>query len=112
LEERWSKVNIKAVVVFETMALAENSVLLWYEAVYLGVWFPTLRANMAASSSKSKCSTFRHPECEATTLSRNAWNRLPIDATSYARKIELSMISLLKLWNSAALSTQTHDITT
>jgi len=64
--------NMKAVVVFETMELAEDSVLLWYKAVYLGVRFPTSLANMAASSSESKYSTFRHPECETTTLSRNA----------------------------------------
>jgi hypothetical protein len=65
---------MKAVVVFETMSLAEDSVLLQYKAVYLVVRFPMSLANMAVSSSKSKYSTFRHPECEATTLSRNAWN--------------------------------------
>lgn len=54
MEERCSKVIMKAVVVFETMALAEDSVLLRYEAEYLGVRFPTMRANMAALSSKSK----------------------------------------------------------
>jgi len=97
-------VNVKAVVVFETMALAEDFVLRWYEAVCLGVQFPTMRANTEASSSKSKYSIFRHPECK----SRNAWNLLSIDAASYARRIELSVISLLKLRNSVALSTPTH----
>jgi hypothetical protein len=55
------------------------SVFLGCDAASVGIWFPTFRDSVVASS-------YRVDRCKKATLSRNVWNQRPSDANVASQK--------------------------